>query len=220
MGFYDGPVIINSGLVLSLDAADRNSYPSSGTAWSDLSGNNNNGTLTNGPTFNGANGGSIVFDGTNDYAPISTTNFPFGASAGTLSAWARTNNSTSFSWILSYGTAGTGQSRFLGVGSNLYYFGGFNGVDITASGVVASTWFNITGVYTGTQALLYINGVLAAGPTNLSWNTVANNAQIGRQTNGGEYWNGNVSLVQIYNRVLSATEVSQNYNAQKSRFGL
>ena len=59
--------IVKDGLVLDLDAAKKDSYPGTGTAWNDISGNRNNGTLTNGPTFNSSNGGSIVFDGTNDY---------------------------------------------------------------------------------------------------------------------------------------------------------
>jgi hypothetical protein len=59
--------IVTNGLVLALDAADKNSYPGSGTTWRDMSGNNSNSTLTNSPTFNSANGGSIVFDGVDDY---------------------------------------------------------------------------------------------------------------------------------------------------------
>ena len=70
MALHHSPRIVTSGLVLALDAADRNSYPGSGTTWTDLSGNANNGTLTNGPTFNSANGGSIVFDGTNDFEAV------------------------------------------------------------------------------------------------------------------------------------------------------
>jgi hypothetical protein len=214
------PKIITNGLVLSLDAANNKSYPGSGTTWTDLSGNNNTGTLTNGPTFNAGNQGSIVFDGTNDYVPIGTSGFPFGSSAGTLSVWAKTNTiSSGYIWIVSYGTALGSQSRFLGINSSTYLFGGY-GDDINASGVPLNTWFNMVGVYDGTNAFLYINGNLVSGPTAKSWNTIANNAQLGRQTNGGEYWNGNISQVQVYNRVLSATEVLQNYNATKSRFGL
>lgn len=67
MAFANGPVIVKNGLIFNLDAADRNSYPGSGTTWSDISGNGNNGTLTNGPTFSSDNGGVIVLDGSNDY---------------------------------------------------------------------------------------------------------------------------------------------------------
>ena len=89
MAFGNGPRIVTNGLVLSLDAADRNSYPGSGTTWRDMSGNGNNGTLTNGPTFSSANGGSIVFDGTNDYA---TTNYiPLFVNDFCISFWVKFN---------------------------------------------------------------------------------------------------------------------------------
>ena len=85
-----GPSIITQGLVLALDAADRNSYPGTGTAWTDLSGNGNNGTLTNGPTYNSANGGSIVFDGSNDYVNFSyNSSLNIGGLNITLSSWVR-----------------------------------------------------------------------------------------------------------------------------------
>jgi len=71
MSGISGPKIITSGCVLSLDAADKLSYKGSGTSWYDLSGNNTTATLTNGPTFNAANMGSIVFDGTDDKVTIS-----------------------------------------------------------------------------------------------------------------------------------------------------
>jgi hypothetical protein len=217
---YSFAGIVTDGLVLHLDAGNSTSYPGSGTTWTDLSGNGNNGTLTNGPTYSSADGGSIVFDGSNDYAPIGTSQFPFGASPGTLSSWVRTNTiSASYRWIVSYGQASGSQSRFLGFNGTTYYFGGY-GNDITASGVPLNTWFNMVGVYDGTNASMYINGALVSGPTAKSWNTVANNAQIGRQTNASEYWSGNISQVQIYNRALTATEITQNFNALRGRYGL
>jgi hypothetical protein len=217
---YTGPNIVTDGLVLSLDAANTKSYPGSGTVWTDLSGNGSNGTLINGPTFSSVNGGSIVFDGSNDYAPIGTTGFPFGTSPGTLSAWANVNTISGLHWIISYGTANTNQSRFLGTINSVYYFGGYNGVDITYNGAIPNVWFNMVGVYDGTNASMYINGVLVVGPSARSWNTVPGNAQIGRQTNTGEYWSGNIAQASIYNRVLSASEIAQNFNATKGRFGL
>ena len=78
MSVSNGPSIVTSGLVLSLDAADKNSYPGSGTTWADLSGNTNNGTLTNGPTFSSANQGSIVFDGVDDSCILPLTNTIIG----------------------------------------------------------------------------------------------------------------------------------------------
>ena len=70
MAIIDGPRIPTSGLIFYLDAANTRSYPGSGTTWTDLSGNGNTGTLTNGPTYSSANGGQIVFDGSNDNAVV------------------------------------------------------------------------------------------------------------------------------------------------------
>ena len=230
MGVAYNSRIVTDGLVLCLDAANRKSYPTTGTVWTDLSGNGNNGTLTNmdGTNFDSANGGSLEFNGSNEFVPIGSTGFPTSNSAGTLSAWARTNTITGgFVFIVSYGGSTTNAARFLGItntsGGNpipcSFLFGGYAN-DITASGVPLNTWFNMAGVYTGTNASMYVNGVLVSGPTAKSWNTNSGNANIGRQTNGNEYWNGNISQVSIYNRALTAAEIAQNYDALKGRYGL
>lgn len=91
MGLTHSPKIVTNGLVLALDAANNKSYPGSGVTWYDLSGNGNNGTLTNGPTFNVGNLGSIVFDGTNDYVSFNnsgtSTSFDFGTGDMTFTFW-------------------------------------------------------------------------------------------------------------------------------------
>lgn len=190
-----------------------------GTNWYDVSSQGNNGTLNNMPTYNSSNLGAIVLDGVDDYVTIGTTGFPFGASAGSICAWAYATSVSGFGWIISYGTATTSQSRFLGRFDTTYYFGGY-GNDITAAGLTINTWFYMVGTYDGTNASLYINGDLVAGPTAKTWNTVANNAQIGRQTNGGEYWAGRVGLVQVYNTALTAAQVAQNFAATRGRYGI
>jgi uncharacterized delta-60 repeat protein len=217
MGVYGGPEINESGLVLALDAGNTKSYPGSGTTWTDLILNRNSGTLTNGPTYSSTSGGSIVFDGTNANVSIGTNGFSFGSSAGTLSAWAKTRDRTSTGTIVSYGNAATNGARFLGVGQSNFYFSGY-GTSISASGISTDTWFNMVGVYDGTNASMYINGALVAGPTSRSWTTVASNAGIGKNVSNNEYWKGDVAQVQIYNRALSAAEIQQNYNAFKGRY--
>lgn len=217
MGVAYNPKITSNGLVACWDAGNAVSYPGSGTTWSDLSGNSNAATLTNSPTFSS---GALNFNGSNQYAPIGTTGFPYGSSAGTLSVWTKTNTiAAGFRFIISYGTAATSQSRFLGINGTTYYFGGYAN-DITASGVPLNTWFNMVGVYSGTAASMYINGNLVSGPTAKTWNTVATNAQIGRQTNNTEYWNGSVAVALVYNRALSDLEIKQNFNAVRGRFGV
>jgi hypothetical protein len=218
MGINYNPRIVTDGLVLALDAGNIKSYPGSGTNWTDLIGSGNNGTLTNGPTYTNTSGGSIVFDGTNDNVSIGTNGFSFGSSPGTLSAWAATRDRTSARTIVSYGSSVTNQARFLGVGQSNFYFSGY-GTSISASGISTDTWFNLVGVYDGTNASMYVNGALVAGPTDRSsWNTIVGNAGIGKNVSNNEYWSGDVAQVSIYNRALSAAEIQQNYNALKGRY--
>jgi hypothetical protein len=75
MAYSDGPKIVTNGLVLALDAADRNSYPGSGTTWRDISGNNYSGSLINGTSFNSSNGGVFSFDGVDDYLSLPNMNY-------------------------------------------------------------------------------------------------------------------------------------------------
>ena len=206
-----------NGLVLALDAGNIKSYPGSGTNWTDLIGSGNSGTLVGGPSYGSISGGSIVFDGTNDNVSIGTNGFSFGSSPGTLSAWAKTGDRYSTRTIVSYGNATSNQARFLGIGASNFYFSGY-GSSISASGLSYDTWFNLVGVYDGTNASMYINGALVSGPTSMSWNTTASNAGIGKNVNNSEYWKGDVAQVQIYNRALSAAEIQQNYNALKGRY--
>jgi hypothetical protein len=218
VGLGHSPSIVLNGLVLALDAGNTKSYIGSGTTWTDLIGRGNTGTLTNGPTYNNTSGGSIVFDGTNGNVSIGTNGFSFGSSAGTLSAWAKTRDHTSTGTIVSYGSSVSNQARFLGVGQSNFYFSGY-GTSISASGLSYDTWFNLVGVYDGTNAAsMYVNGALVSGPTARSWTTVPSNAGIGKNVNNSEYWKGDVAQVQIYNRALSAEEIKQNYNAFKGRY--
>jgi uncharacterized delta-60 repeat protein len=218
MGINYNPRIVTNGLVLALDAGNIKSYPGIGTNWTDLIGSGNNGTLTNGSYYRSTSGGSIVFDGSDDNVSIGTNGFSFGSSPGTLSAWAKTRDRTNTRTIVSYGSSVTNQARFLGVGASNFYFSGY-GTSISASGISTDTWFNLVGVYDGTNASMYVNGALVAGPTDRSsWNTIVGNAGIGKNVSNNEYWSGDVAQVQIYNRALSAAEIQQNYNALKGRY--
>lgn len=219
-GLAASPSIVTSGLVLHLDAGNPASYPGSGTTWTDLSGQGNNATLTGGPTFDSGNGGSIVFDGVDDHAPTTDNGFPFGSSPGTISCWAKAATVSGFYiWVFSYGSPSIGGSRFIGTSDATYYYGGY-GDDITAPGVTINTWFNMVGTYDGSVASMYINGVLVSGPTSKSWNTIAGTSTVGKQTNNIQNWNGNIAQVLVYDRALTAGEILQNFNVDKSRFGL
>ncbi len=190
--------------------------------WTDLSGNGNNGTLTNGPTYSSANGGSIVFDGTNDYVKFGSSIQPSNL---TMSIWIKPNTS-----ILS-----GGYKAIVDKSSSWYLFL-FDGVPrffingdanyVQSSITLTNNWFNVVGTYNQSSILMYVNGSLV-GTTNYNV-AISNNSNsielMSRSVVEGKSNNykssGDVSQVSIYNRALSATEISQNFNATKSRYGL
>jgi hypothetical protein len=223
MALSRGPKIVTSGLVLALDAADRNSYSGTGTTWTDLSGNANVGTLINSPTFSTINQGTIVFPGNVDnrvqtsYSPT-FTDF-------TVSLWFKDNNSVQFGRLIDKSYTG---GFWLGRnGSTANSWGGGileasspYGIYLT---LTDGQWHFLTSIRSGTTHILYGDGV-----TNTISNTVSSTAldsttlAIGAWSSGigSQYFTGNISTVMMYNRALTATEVLQNYNAQKTRFGL
>jgi hypothetical protein len=215
MAFGNGPRIVTSGLILSLDAGDKNSYPGSGTIWNDLSGNNNSGSLINGPTFNSANGGSIVFDGVNDYVSGNIQN----ATTYTINVWAyNLSNTTIGGSVISTAISPPSPSTFIQIGGD-YNPWQFN---FSVSNVKATInqWVMLTAIQTATTQQLYINGVPVINTiSNIATTNLGTTYNIGRRTDG-VYLNTYVAILQIYNRVFSTTEILQNYNAQKSRFGL
>ena len=230
MSYNNGPKIVTNGLVLCLDAGNNKSYPSSGTAWNDLSGNNNNGTLTNGPTYNGANGGSIVFDGTNDNVQLGNASNIISASQSQISVntWVKTNVVNQYKKILVNVTSGTqsitGIYFSIGPSPGLVYFGvttsGGQGAAIYSQQISTTQYSNLCGTYDGSNIRLYLNGNLVA--TQSLTGTILNTGitRISGYDNNTEVWDGNISQVSIYNRALSASEVLQNYNANKGRFAL
>jgi hypothetical protein len=228
--------IVTNGLVLAFDAADKNSYSGSGTTWTNVSGNGNNGTLTNGPTFNSANGGSIVFDGTNDYVSIPIQNLDRPC---TFSTWINFNNLTGYQTLIGQDTSasiirgrfyfqkagGTSEGLILNV-VNFSIVLSSNSIVVAnaINPVVTNRWYNYSAVLTTTTLALYENGILQ-NTVNDSNTFLTPNTTI--TLNAGyynnsivDYVNGKSSSFLIYNRSLSATEVLQNYNAQKSRFNL
>ena len=225
---YSFGQIVTSGLVLALDAADRNSYPGSGTVWTDLSGNNNTGTLTNGPTFSSANGGSIVFDGVDDYAATSNT---FALSTATFIAWINQNGTQPTFTGIMYSRVSEALATGIGTSYNTnnqlgYTWNGAINTYSWNSGLIIpnNTWCMIALTVSTTNAIAYLyqsSGVTSATNT-VSHSSVSSvKFDIARDSfNSSRFFKGNIANAQIYNRALSATEVLQNYNAQKSRFNL
>lgn len=240
MAIYGGPDIVTDGLVLHLDAANNKSYSGSGTVWNDLSGNNNHGTLTNGPTYSSANKGSIVFDGINDYincGPSLLLNRPFSINIWiyftSLVGWQTpvgqdTSQSTVFAGFYfqkvsnthngadgripnTFGMAITNTS-----GSQIFCY------DTIA--MQSGVWYNYCISISTTNLFLYRNGILVK-TTNNNQNMAPT---VGNLLIGASYYidalvdyiNGRISQTSIYNRSLSANETIQNYNSTKGRYGL
>jgi hypothetical protein len=213
---YTGGIVRN-GLVLHLDAAKRDSYPKTGTVWTDLSGGGNNGTLTNGPAYNTSNGGSIVFDGNDDY--ISRGNLIGNTTTFSVCHWinlsinqtTRTifSNYTGNGWVTGISDATTNVIKFYLGGGTLY----------ATYPLVINTWYYVCVTYNNGNPTIYINGVLNnTAVATISFGGIASNNDIGRLGDGRQYFNGKISNVQVYNRALSASEILQNYNALKGRY--
>jgi hypothetical protein len=230
---YTGGIVTN-GLVLNLDAAKVDSYPGTGTTWNDISGNNNNGTLTNGPTFSGiGKQAAIVFDGTDDYVVVNNfPQLPVSSSARTINIWFNPNALTwqsNINNLFFYGTTGTTGATF-GIDFDIYpvmeiYTWGGNGKDLMFSSSFAQTgWANIAVTYDGSTSIkIYENGTNTQTLNLVSpCNTGNTNVWIGSINPAYQpwYYDGKVSVSQIYNRALSAAEVSQNFNALRGRYGI
>jgi len=223
---WRGPNIVNTGLVLYLDASSPNSFypPTAGVIWKDISGTGNNATLINGPTYSHADGGSIVFAGDNDYATLRTT---LTNTIYSVDMWYKMGtNDASYGYFISSGNNGlainegaTASGQTFGT---IYYYNSSTSNILTT---IPSTtlWNHIVAVIsTSTNNIkIYGNG----NTTPLSNTTVTGLAttvsNIGRYVTGGtNYLKGNLGSLKIYNRALDPSEISQNYNATKTRFGL
>ena len=228
----DYPGIVTNGLVLNVDAGFTPSYPTTGTTWYDVSSGGNNGTLTNGPTFSSTDGGSIVFDGGDDYANLGinrSCNRFTGDFA--VSVWVNRSN-TGGTWgniIGDYYTNSTGNALewqlMISSTAQLFVYNVSNGYVISpiASGFNANTWINVVLTRIGSTISLYANTSLVTSVTNTTtFGSATGNLNIGIDGNNSEEpFTGKISNVMIYaNKGLPPAEITQNYNAIKSRYGL
>ena len=215
--------IVTSGLVLNLDAGNTASYPGSGTTWTDLSGNGNNGTLTNGPTYNSANYGSIVFDGSNDYValPSIDTNSNF-----TLNFWVK--SSSDGSPTIFSGNAASGYLQIRMYSSLSIYGGSISLVKSfvaelgnfgSSTATTLNSIHNITITKSGTTFSAYVNGNFKNTLT-VAQTFTTTGQTLGINTSNSEPFSGNIYSFSYYNRALSAAEVSQNFNALRYRYGI
>jgi hypothetical protein len=244
VAYYGG--IVKDGLVLDLDAAKKESYPGSGTRWNDISGLQNNGTLTNGPTFNSNNGGSIMFDGIDDFVSGSDVPFRFG-NTFSISIWFywdgldKTNmnllgkrngpsgNYNQYVFFINNGSPYAG-----GTGKTIGFFAREDGSTSSSDTVLPYTFpsagiYNISVTMNATLQSLYVNGALSGSTstnyTSKTFNISGVDLLVGSSRNDAgtgilSPFNNKIYNVQIYNRALSAAEITQNYNALKGRYGL
>ena len=225
VAYYGG--IVKDGLILDLDAAKKDSYPRVGTTWNDISGNANNGTLVNGPTFDPENGGSLVFNGTTNYANVPTSTSLEITSDLTINIWIFNTLSKSGIGIVTKGPLSGDYDYMIYLTTNStglnFYKKNSSGIAENGGGFITTilnTWVNVCYTKQGTSIKAYENGVLRSSSTFTDSNirTSSNSLKIG---NGwSPAFGGKIPQTQIYNRALSAAEIQQNFNATKTRYGL
>ena len=230
--------IVKSGLILNLDAGLSISYPGSGTTWTDISnlfGGGSNATLINGPTYDSANSGSIVFDGADDQANLAspylvTNNF-------SVELWCLPSTTHEIDGESTSGTSGTSGQRYIigavaaggsdsgfgiSIGTNgvsVYEHAGFYMPCLLSHAATITSFTQVVIVYTNKQPSLYLNGSFVKnGLTSPRANVFLHGSRIGNGDYG--FYPGKISSVKYYNRSLSAGEITQNYNALRSRYGL
>lgn len=228
MARIHSPSIVTNGIVCYIDAANSKSYPGSGTTWTNLVSGTNNATLVNSPTFNSTAPQSFTFDGTNDYITLGTF---FNYQSFTISFWINTGaTQPAYSNIFDVNHSGS-QGVVIqqnNLDTNSYYF-----VPIDASGGISqafftltpNVWTNITFTFTPSdRSIAYINGAFSsqgalANNRNIAY--VSPLLDIGRWIGGNSrFWSGKIANFMAYNRVLTAAEVSQNFEALRGRYGI
>ena len=216
-----GPKVVTDGLVLALDAADRNSYPGSGTTWTDLSGNGNNGTLVNGVGYNGSNGGSLSFDGVDDYISFSTSSsLQFGTGNFSIDFIFKFNSITVNQYFFDFGTNNLVLQYYQsGSGYVLRYLTQTTQIKDTTYTLNTNIFYNLTVVRNSGTGYLYLNSNQISSWSD-SGNYTSNSLDIFRYGGRSFYTNGNLYNFKIYNRALTSSEIRQNFNALRGRFGI
>jgi hypothetical protein len=229
MAIISNPSLVMSGLILALDAANTKSYPGSGTTWTDISANGRVGTLTNGPTYNSANSGSITFTAASSNSVLLTGST--AVSQATFTVWLRRNGSQNDYAGILFTRGGVSSSI-----SGLSFFSTVNNLGYNWNNAVAAFSFNSgltvpDGVWcmaalslTSTAATLYLcqsSGTTSATNTLAHSSTTFDGLKLGWDgTASSRYMNGSIASAHLYNRALSASEIQQNFNALRGRFSV
>jgi hypothetical protein len=230
-----GTNIITSNLQFYFDAANGKSYPGTGSVWYDLSGNGRHGTLINSPTYNSGNNGNFDFNGTSQYVQLGATYALSGATGLSIFAWQRKdsastgvtkcivsseNNAVNGGIVFQNHSSGPNAIQCALDSDNS---GSYSGAELLYSTQQSlETWDYVGLVYNAGGMKCYVNGVEDGSLTGLSSTLTINKTWfIGYRGIGGAsaaYYDGKISVVQIYSVPLTASEVLQNYNATKGRY--
>lgn len=217
--------ILEDGINTYVDAGNRSSYPNAGAVWGDLSGLARNATLVGTPTYNGSFNGVLDFNGTNQFATIGALPATFFQGSWTCQFWVKFDN-VSERCLLSAGTAANNNGLHLIVRSNTWIFGMFNN-DMTISSPVPATgiWYLTTWTYNNISPFVkefYIDNGFIQRANGNAYGGSGNNelARIGWGGSNIYFFDGMMGLALIYNRVLTPSEINQNYQATKNRYDL
>ena len=231
MALSHSPQIVRSGLILYLDVANQKSYPGSGITWFDLSGNLNNGTLTNGPVYSTLNKGNFIFDGVNDY--VSTISGS-GLTTFTIGFWVKTtesrSNNTFWQRPSFFGKSNGGSnSGDFGITINSGYLGYWSGLSADSSYLSTikiddNIWRYVVCTNNGSSLNLFVNSILITG-SSLNSGTPLNSQSFWVGAKGGSelpgsYCNCSISNLTFYNRTLTNTEINKNFEATRGRYGV
>ena len=207
---------VTTNLIMYLDAGVSASYSGSGTNWNDITYNGNDGTLVNNPTYSSANGGSILFDGIDDYIAINNVNLNIAAGQNFVwNVWLKTPPIlVGYKMIFSVNT----YYLYLSLFNNQFAFDSRVAPSVRFGTLTTNTWYNVTIVRDADVDYRYINGVLI--DTNPNAYTPTGIFAVGKWAfNDTLFYDSNISVVSVYNETLRDSEVLQNFDTLKSRYG-
>ena len=226
--YYKGP-IVTSGLVFNIDAANIVSYPTSGTAWYDMSPTKLTGTLSNGPTYNSALGGYFSLDGTDDFVTFGDPSSLFNPATSTMTmmGWIYVKN-PQINILIGIQESGAG-SLSLGTDSNnkvrliVRATAGSQGTVVSNTTLQSNRWYHIAMTKDTANSVsncsLYINGVLdVTSSSSVNFPTTTSGIRVGVYLDSLTYSNINVGNIQVYDTALTQAQISQNYKAYQNRF--
>ena len=226
--------VVSNGLRLHVDAGNTTSYIGSGTSLVDLSGYQINGTLTNGPTFNSSNSGSLVFDGSDDYVGFGSTldfadsSFINGFSVDTWVYPTATPSGVAAIFSSAYGTSGTQWQIYVWYSSANKFgttqrYGGNQNDFSTSQSFGLNSWYHFVVTSNHSVCTIYVNGIFAASNSTGRPDNQPADREVrigGFKGYAGANFNGRIANTKIYNKQLTSGEIRQNYFIEKGRFGL